>query len=214
MELKIFKTEENLTSNWSGGTTAQISIFPESSSYEKRDFIWRISSATVEAEESVFTQLPDFERILMVLEGEVVLSHKAERVSRLSQYQQDRFKGASHTTSFGKIKDFNVMYRKKSDAYLETIDLANQISKLKVENHLKNKAEFESQFFFCTGEFSIIVVNGLEYFLKNGDALVITRTMQEEIDTGTMGSGKMLHGIIQFDQGKSGTPKNSHKPKF
>ncbi|HZK88050.1 MAG TPA: HutD family protein, partial [Anaerovoracaceae bacterium] len=138
----------------------------------------------------------------MVLEGEVVLSHEAERVSRLSQYQQDRFEGASHTKSFGKIKDFNVMYRKKSDAYLETIDLTNQISNLEVKNHLENKADFESQFFFCIGQFSIIVVNGLEYFLKNGDTLVITRTMQEEIDTGTMGSGKILHGIIQFDQQK------------
>ncbi|MBK5261967.1 MAG: HutD family protein [Peptostreptococcaceae bacterium] len=203
MELKILKAEDNLTSSWSGGTTAQISIYPESSAYEKRDFIWRISSATVEAEESDFTQLTDFDRILMVLEGEVVLSHEAERVSRLSQYQQDRFEGACHTKSFGKIKDFNVMYRKKSDAYLETIDLANQISKLEVENHLENKADFESQFFFCTGEFSIIVVNGLEYFLGNGDTLVITRTIQEEIDIGKMGSGKVIHGIIQFDQEKT-----------
>jgi len=200
MELKIHKAEDNVTSSWSGGTTAQISIYPESSAYEKRDFIWRISSADVEAEESVFTQLPNFDRILMVLEGEVVLSHEAERVSRLSQYQQDRFEGASHTKSFGKIRDFNVMYRKKTDAYLETVDLANQISKLEVENHLENKADFESRFFFCIGEFSIIVVNGLEYFLKTGDTLVMTRTMQEEIDIGTMGSGKILHGIIQFDQ--------------
>ncbi|MBK5246869.1 MAG: HutD family protein, partial [Peptostreptococcaceae bacterium] len=203
MELKILKAEDNLTSSWSGGTTAQISIYPESSSYEKRDFIWRISSATVDAEESVFTQLPDFDRILMVLEGEVILSHEAERVSRLSQYQQDRFEGASHTKSFGKIKDFNVMYRKKTDAYLETIDLINQISNLEVKNHLENKADFESQFFFCTGEFSIIVVNGLEYFLKNGDTLVIIRTMQEGLAIGTMGSGKILHGIIQFDQKKT-----------
>jgi len=45
MELKILKAEDNLTSSWSGGTTAQISIYPESSAYEKRDFIWRISSA-------------------------------------------------------------------------------------------------------------------------------------------------------------------------
>ena len=211
MELKIHKAEDTLTSVWAGGTTAQISIYPESASYEKRDFIWRISTAVVETNESDFTQLPDFDRILMVLEGEVVLSHEAERVSRLSQYQQDRFDGASRTKSFGKIKDFNVMYKKGSDAYLEILDLTDQISSLAGDNHLENKADFETQFFFCTGEFSIIVVNGVEHFLNNGDTLEITRIMnekfeagtmgnQENFQSGTMGSGKVLHGIIQFNE--------------
>lgn len=200
MKWKIHKAEENLTSRWSGGTTAQLSIYPESSTYEKRDFIWRISSADVETNESDFTQLPEFDRILMVLEGEVILSHEAERVSRLSQYQQDRFDGASHTKSFGKIKDFNIMYKKGSDAYLEIVDVSNQITSLASDNHLENKADFETQFFFCVGEFSIIVVNGVEYFLNNRDALIITRMMSEKFEAGAMGSGKVLHGIIQFNE--------------
>lgn len=200
MELRIHKAKDNLTSVWAGGTTAQISIYPESASYEKRDFIWRISSATIDVEQSDFTQLPAFDRILMVLEGEVVLSHEAERVSRLSQYQQDRFEGENHTKSFGKIKDFNVIYKKDADAHLGIVELADQISRLAGENHLENKADFETQFFFCAGEFSIVVVNGVEHFLSKGDTFEMTRKLQEEFEVGAMGNGMLLHGIIQFNE--------------
>lgn len=202
MELSIYKKETNLTSKWSGGTTSQLSIYPESSEYGKRDFIWRISSAVIEAEESDFTKLPDFNRILMVLEGEVILSHEAERVSRLSRYQQDRFDGACNTKSFGKITDFNLMYKKGADATLGVFELRDEISNLKEGNHLTGEYAFESRFFFCDGEFSIVVVNGAEHLLKNGDTLVIKRGMLEPIEIGAMGNGKIVVGIIQFDEEK------------
>jgi hypothetical protein len=202
MESMIHKKEDNLISTWAGGTTTQISIYPEKSEYEKRDFIWRISSANIEQEQTKFTDLPDFDRILMVLEGEVVLSHEAERISRLSQFQQDRFGGEGSTNSFGKIKDFNVMYRKGADAYLEIIDLKEGITNLTEENHLSDKYSYESSFFYCIGEFSIIVVNGTEYFLKMGDTLEINGEMQQQLEIGVMGTGKIIHGIIRFDQAK------------
>ena len=37
--------------------------------YQSRDFLWRLSSATVELEESTFTSLPDFDRIIPTLKG-------------------------------------------------------------------------------------------------------------------------------------------------
>ena len=51
-----------LLSKWSGGTTAQLMIFPESSEYKDRDFDFRISVATIDDETSVFTSLPDYHR--------------------------------------------------------------------------------------------------------------------------------------------------------
>ncbi len=36
------------TTNWGGGTTSEWFIFPEASSYQERNFLIRISTATVE----------------------------------------------------------------------------------------------------------------------------------------------------------------------
>ena len=49
------------TSAWSGGATTEIRIMPEGSRYADREFLWRLSSATVEVEESTFTALPDYD---------------------------------------------------------------------------------------------------------------------------------------------------------
>ena len=35
-------------SHWSGGQTAEIALWPPQSSYADRNFLWRLSSATVE----------------------------------------------------------------------------------------------------------------------------------------------------------------------
>lgn len=57
---------------WDGGKTREIFIYPQESSYEEQNFIFRLSQATIEGEESHFTPLPDYNRTLMVLEGEVI----------------------------------------------------------------------------------------------------------------------------------------------
>ena len=50
MEWKLLTREDYATTNWSGGTTTQLSIAPEGAVYADRDFLWRRSSATVELE--------------------------------------------------------------------------------------------------------------------------------------------------------------------
>ena len=47
-----------LTPLWSGGTTTQIAIFPSDTPYSTRDFLWRVSSAVVTDEKSIFTPPP------------------------------------------------------------------------------------------------------------------------------------------------------------
>ena len=65
--------ENHVVSEWSGGKTRQIFIYPPGAQYADRDFIFRVSSATVELDESDFTPLPDYRRFLSVLEGSVTL---------------------------------------------------------------------------------------------------------------------------------------------
>ena len=55
MTLKAISRSHAVTTRWSGGTTTEFYIAPEGSSYTRRDFQIRISSATVDDPESDFT---------------------------------------------------------------------------------------------------------------------------------------------------------------
>lgn len=100
------------TSNWSGGTTTELGIGPEESRYADRDFLWRISSATVDLEESTFTALPDYDRIIMTLEGDIDLCHNGGDWLHLKTFETHSFDGGDDTVSRGKVVDFNLMTRK------------------------------------------------------------------------------------------------------
>lgn len=100
------------TSTWSGGKTTELFIYPPNSSYQARDFQIRISSATVEIEESNFTKLPDYNRVLMILSGELEINHQGECSKVLKLYDSDSFSGAWDTSARGKVVDFNLMTSK------------------------------------------------------------------------------------------------------
>lgn len=100
------------TTEWSGGLTTELAIAPEGSAYADRDFLWRLSSATVDAEESRFTALPDYDRIILTLKGKIRLSHNGREWMELSEYEPHSFDGADETRSVGKVRDFNLMMRK------------------------------------------------------------------------------------------------------
>ena len=123
MNYTLYRQEDYNTSQWMGGNTTELAIYPKTSKYLDRNFIWRLSSATIDVEESDFSKLPDYDRVLMVLEGEVVLSYEGQRVARLKALEQDRFDGGWKTKSFGKITDYNLMVRKGSEGYLDVIEL-------------------------------------------------------------------------------------------
>jgi environmental stress-induced protein Ves len=49
---KLLKSNPQNTAKWSGGETTELFISPEGSSYKKRDFDFRLSTATVEVNQS------------------------------------------------------------------------------------------------------------------------------------------------------------------
>jgi hypothetical protein len=109
IRLALARKEEQSVGTWAGGTTTQLAIWPPESDYIRRDFLWRISTAHVDLEESVFTSMPGFRRLLMVLEGKVQLNHQGRREVDLGAFGQDEFDGGWTTTSRGRCVDFNLM---------------------------------------------------------------------------------------------------------
>lgn len=109
MQVKIIRKTEQKTSQWSGGTTTQLAIFPETATYDQRDFLFRISTAKIEAAESKFTSLPGISRTIMILEGNLTLNHEGHYSEALQKFSIDSFDGGWKTTSSGKVTDFNLM---------------------------------------------------------------------------------------------------------
>ena len=99
-------------SQWSGGSTTQMAIEPAGAVYAERDFLWRLSSATVELEESLFTALPDYDRLIATLSAPIDLSHDGGERFALMPFAVHAFDGGAETRSWGQCVDFNLMLRK------------------------------------------------------------------------------------------------------
>jgi environmental stress-induced protein Ves len=99
-------------SQWSGGTTTEIFIWPEGASYATREFSLRISSATVDLEESDFTALPGVTRYIVPLQGSFTLTHPGKAPVVLSPLDTPyRFSGKIDTHCVGRATDFNLMLK-------------------------------------------------------------------------------------------------------
>lgn len=99
-------------SAWSGGTTTQLLIWPENGDYSRREFQVRISSATVELEESDFTPLYGVERYITPLSGGFTLTHPGKMPISMAPLDAPyRFSGEESTHCMGKATDFNLMLK-------------------------------------------------------------------------------------------------------
>lgn len=113
MDIRIIRPEQFKTTAWSGGVTREILIFPPDAEYGRRDFLYRASTAVVESRESIFTDLPGYDRFILPLSGEVTLS--VDRVRHhLLPFEVFAFDGAASTTSLSgpNLRDLNLMVRK------------------------------------------------------------------------------------------------------
>lgn len=112
MEWKLLTKEDYVTTTWSGGTTTQLAIAPEGAVYADRDFLWRLSSAGVELEHSDFTPLPDYNRLISVLHGELEMKIGDGARFGLEPFTLRSFDGGVPVESWGKCTDYNLMVRK------------------------------------------------------------------------------------------------------
>lgn len=125
--LRKLTKNEYAVSAWSGGTTTQLAIFPPEAKYAERDFLWRVSSAAVALEESDFTALPDYDRLIATLQGEIVLTHNGGAPLRLRPFEVHAFSGADATHSRGRCTDFNLMLRRgRATGSMEALRLTDR----------------------------------------------------------------------------------------
>ncbi|PKQ60756.1 hypothetical protein BZG02_17960 [Labilibaculum filiforme] len=123
MNIEILRADAFQTINWAGGTSTQLFIYPPTSTYQQRDFTFRLSTATVEIEKSDFTSLPGVSRKLMILEGAIEIIHENKYRKKLNKFNTDSFEGDWNTSSVGKCIDFNLMTRGNAKGELSALTL-------------------------------------------------------------------------------------------
>lgn len=162
------REEDKKTSEWSGGSTTEFYIYPPTATYRDRNFLFRLSSATVNEETSVFTFLPEYNRILLVLKGKLRLVHeiqegaqlKLHHESNLMPLEQDSFEGGYHTVSYGTCVDFNLMTAEDLQARVTVITL----KKGEQSTLTKDWANFV---YVVKGKVSICQNHEKEYIMEN-----------------------------------------------
>lgn len=181
-EIELIRNNEFSTSEWSGGTTTEIAIYPKDSLYSERNFVWRLSSAKVETEESTFTLLPGINRIIMILEGKLKLEHIGHHKCTLGPFEQDSFSGSWETKSYGQVTDFNLMMNEKCNGELEPIFIKKGEEK---KFTLKANEEYEksTQAIYCVfGEAKIHTSTNEILNLHEGDAVLLTVSNSAQLD--------------------------------
>ncbi|MEG0261390.1 MAG: HutD family protein [Lysinibacillus sp.] len=171
--IKLIRKNEQTTNEWSGGFTTQLAIYPEDANYIERNFKWRISSAIVEVEESIFTPLPNINRLIMVIDGEITLQHEGHHSVHLKPYEQDRFSGGWTTRSFGKVRDFNLMLSEGCSGELEAITVEKDSYHFTVKPNNVDGRQIAEAFYCINGPFNITIDDQEVIDVEEGDLILL-----------------------------------------
>lgn len=173
--IKIIGEDGFTTTDWSGGKTTQLYIYPEGSNYKERNFQFRISSASVELDKSEFTKLKEINRFITPLDGDLKLTHNGKDFINLKPFQVYKFLGGIDTTSYGKVRDFNLMLRDRAKGKMESIKVKDKTPIFTGNNVL-------DIFYSYSGNFSF-EINGKQYDLKPNELLILnTKEFNNTID--------------------------------
>lgn len=177
MILKHLTPAQYNVTSWSGGKTTQLAIYPENAVYADHDFLWRVSSASVELERSTFTSLPDYQRCISVLHGEMRLRHGDGPTIEIEPYQVHAFDGGAATESEGLCTDFNLMARKGlCSGAMESVRLAAG------ERRVFSSSDKDVSLLFYCAEGSAEILTGAEsVLLRQEESLLIEGNSGEKI---------------------------------
>ncbi|UUV21514.1 HutD family protein [Paenimyroides aestuarii] len=166
--MKITKVSKNALNPtiWDGGETFEYFIYPENALYVNRNFLFRISVATITKAPSIFTRFENYQRFLLMLNGDL---HVYQNGTEAFYNPNTIFKFDSNDTiqSFSEGADFNFMVHKNAIAHMIQANNTQVLS--------------NSFVFIFAKESMNLSINNHEYHLQPNDLLVINNEQQQEI---------------------------------
>ena len=111
MNYKIIKKEDIQPGLWDGGKTFEYYIYPENAAYSERNFLFRVSSATIERVPSDFTRFENFTRYLIMLDNSLKITRNGVE-ENYAENEVFKFDSNDKITSQSSGTDFNLMTAK------------------------------------------------------------------------------------------------------
>ena len=181
MNIRLFPKKDCTAAIWSGGFTYEYMIYPETANYGDRDFVFRISSATIEKVPSKFTKFKGYHRYLVMLDNSLNIEvNKEKKVYK--KYEIIEFNSDDEVTSYTKGIDFNWMVSEKTGHHKLQVTQSNQ----------NCNAQIILLFSLDT---TLIKINEKPYDLERYDLLVIENPKKENIMLHF--SNKSLYGTLE-----------------
>lgn len=195
MEYRIYKEEDFSITSSPAGAVRQLAVLPE---HLRQNFIWSLGIQEIQQEEASLSRMPEYDRSLLVLEGDVILAYEGQRVARLKELEQDRFDGGFSAKSFGRAQMYDLLVRKGAAGYLDVL-------KLTKENRVPEREDPEGrgcvcQAFYCREGYGVVSFAERTCMIRQGQQLVICQEGSEPLDTGVMGEGILIRAQIFYNQ--------------
>jgi len=150
------------TIKWDGGETKELYIYPEDAIYQEERFDFRIAVSSGGLERSNLRKFEGYKRQIMLLDGEICLTHKEQHSITLGAYEQDVGLGGWDTICEGCGREISLLTNEAFSGKMELHSKGAQVE--------KTNGEFVS--FYC-------LKDGVKINLKNG-----THTYKEECAKG------------------------------
>lgn len=165
---RVFKKRDVIPTLWDGGKTYEYVVYPLGSSYSDRNFLFRISSASIDKIPSNFTRFKNYQRFLVMLDNNLKVIRNG-----LEEYYSERdvfaFDSEDSIVSFSLGNDFNLMIQKNIKS-VQVVFLEKSISL----SH--------SLLFFFSKSDTLLKINDSLLELAVDDLLVIENNNRESID--------------------------------
>lgn len=180
MKITILHKADVVASEWDGGKTYEYFIYPPESNYSERNFLFRISSASIDKVPSQFTRFENYQRYLVMLDNslELVRNGNTERYEKHELFTFDS-NDAIVSSSLG--TDFNIMVAK---AVEETVSV-------KTEGSYQFNNDFLGMFALEDQE---VLINNIKIKLKALDVLLLEYLNKSEVNVG-MFKSLIIFGI-------------------
>lgn len=132
---KKYTYQDFSRNDWSGGTSTQLVIYPSESDLSKQNFEFRISTASIDVEESQFTQFFFHKRIICSLLNPITLIHSDIQPFYLTPLVPYSFDGGMTTKCIGKTIDFNVIFNDSWDASIKVYQIDSMIDMAYIQSY-------------------------------------------------------------------------------
>nr|WP_300093784.1 HutD family protein [Sedimentibacter sp.] len=173
MKVKLIRKNDVITSKWAGGESRQYFIYPVNSSYAARNFSFRLSMAeSYSEEEAKYSNLENYTRHLIMLEGSTHVFHKDHYDIVMEPYKDiDVFDGGWESSASGKVTDFNMMLSKGCHGKMTVVENDGMVVN---EFCVECDRLFDFNTFYCgSGEASLEMSTGEKIEISGGDLAIL-----------------------------------------